>query len=133
MGKALDNTLTSPSPLASFYKFYDASLASDYNKSTIQRFIRYHLNIIRNQLAQSTYYTTVTNSNAITVPTIKYGNPEVPVGISGGVKPADYFYGLLSDASAEVETVTENTGEVVQVYKRFRIGIFACIFLFRKG
>ncbi|AXF41237.1 virion structural protein [Cyanophage S-TIM4] len=121
MGKALDNTLTSPSPLASFYKFYDASLASDYNKSTIQRFIRYHLNVIRNQLAQSTYYTTITNNNAITVPTIKYGNPEVPIGLSGGVKPADYFYGLLSDASAEVETVTENTGEVVQVYKRFRI------------
>ena len=121
MGQALDNTLTSPSTNAAFYAFYDSALASDYNKSTIQRFIRYHLNIIRNQLAQSTYYTTVTNSNAITVPTIKYGNPEVPVGISGGVKPADYFYGLLSDASAEVETVTENTGEVVQVYKRFRI------------
>ena len=121
MGQVLDNTLTSPSANAGFYAFYDSALASDYNKSTIQRFIRYHLNIIRNQLAQSTYYTTITNSNAITVPTIKYGNPEVPIGISGGVKPADYFYGLLSDASAEVETVTENIGEVVQVYKRFRI------------
>ena len=121
MGKALDNTLTSPSPLASFYKFYDASLASNYNKSTIQRFIRYHLNILRSQLAQSTYYTTITSKNAITVPAIRYGNPEVPIGISGGVKSADFFYGLLSDASAECEKIQENSGLVVQVYQRFRI------------
>ena len=121
MGKALDNTLTSPSPLASFYKFYDASLASNYNKSTVQRFIRYHLNIIRSQLAQSTYYTTITSKNAITVPAIRYGNPEVPIGISGGVKSADFFYGLLSDASAECEKIQENSGLVVQVYQRFRI------------
>ena len=53
------------------------------------------------------------------LPAIRYGNPEVPIGISGGVKSADFFYGLLSDASAECEKIQENSGLVVQVYQRF--------------
>ena len=46
MGQALDNTLTEPHLLTGFYKFYDSTAASDYTKATIQRFIRYALNII---------------------------------------------------------------------------------------
>ena len=36
MGQALDGTLTSPSPNAGFYSYYDSTAASDYAKISIQ-------------------------------------------------------------------------------------------------
>ena len=64
--KSLDNTLTSPSTNASFYKFFDSVKAGQYDKNSISRIIRYLLGIIRKQLAVDTTYTTITtNTNII--------------------------------------------------------------------
>ena len=121
MGQALDGTLTSPSPNAGFYSYYDSTAASDYAKISIQRLLRYGLNIIRNQLNVDTYYTTITQVNGISVPTKTYGTRDIPVGVSGGLTSSDYIYGTVSSQYAEIESVLENSGKVVQVYQRFRI------------
>jgi hypothetical protein len=121
MSKALNNTLTSPSTNAGFYKFYDATIASSYTKATIDSFIRYQLNIIRNQLDNSNYYVDITSNNAISVPTKTYGTRDIPVGIGGGISGSEYFYGLQSDVYGEVEKLSLNEGKIVKVYKRFRI------------
>ena len=121
MSKALNNTLTSPSTNAGFYKFYDATIASSYTKATIDSFIRYQLNIIRNQLDNSNYYVDITSNNVISVPTKTYGTRDIPVGIGGGISGSEYFYGLQSDVYGEVEKLSLNEGKIVKVYKRFRI------------
>ena len=121
MSKALNNTLTSPSTNAGFYKFYDSTIASSYTKETIDSFIRYQLNIIRNQLDNSNYYVDITSNNAISVPTKTYGTRDIPVGIGGGISGSEYFYGLQSDVYGEVEKLSLNEGKIVKVYKRFRI------------
>ncbi len=121
MSQALDNTLTSPSPNSGFYSYYDSTAASDYAKVSVMGFVRYGLNIIRNQLDVDSYYTTVIQNTGITVPTKTYGTREIPVGVSGGVTASDYIYGIVSSQYAEIENITENTGKVVQVYQRFRI------------
>ncbi len=121
MGQALDDTLTSPSTSAGFYKFYDSTAASDYNKATIQRSIRYALNIIRQQLTVDSYYTTLVQVNGISLVAKTYGTRDIPVGISGGLQGSDYIYGLNSDSYAELEGITVNEAQIVQVYKRFRI------------
>ena len=121
MGQALDNTLTEPSPASGFYKFYDSTAASDYSKVTIQRFIRYGLNIIRNQLNVDSYYTTLIQVNGISVPAKTFGTRDIPVGIAGGLNNADYIYGMLSNNYAELENISLNEGQIVQVYQRFRI------------
>ena len=121
MGQALDGTLTSPSPNAGFYSYYDSTAASDYAKISIQRLLRYGLNIIRNQLNVDTYYTTITQVNGISIPTKTYGTRDIPVGVSGGLTSSDYIYGTVSSQYAEIENVIENSGKVVQVYQRFRI------------
>ena len=121
MGQALDGTLTSPSTSAGFYSYYDATKAGDYTKATIQRSIRYGLNIIREQLTTDSYYTTLIQVNGISLVAKTYGVRDIPVGIAGGLQGSDYIYGLNSDSYAELEGITVNEAKVVQVYKRFRI------------
>ena len=121
MGQALDNTLTSPSTNAGFYSFYDSTAASDYTKATIQRFIRYGLNVIREQLNSDSYYTTLTQVTGISLVAKTYGIRDIPVGIAGGLQSSDYIYGLNSDSYAELESISLNEAKIVQVYKRFRI------------
>ena len=121
MSQALNNSLTSPSTNAGSYKYFDSTISSSYTKETIDAFIRYQLNIIRNQLNNSNYYVDIESNNAITVPSKTYGTRTIPVGIGGGIFGSEYFYGLQSDASGEVERLALNEGQVVKVYKRFRI------------
>ena len=121
MGKSLNNTLTSPSTNAGFYKFYDSTIASSYTKATIDSFIRYQLNIIRNQLDNSNYYIDINTNNAIVVPSKTYGTRDIPVGIGGGISNSEYFYGLQSNVYGEVERLSLNEGKIVKVYQRFRI------------
>ena len=121
MSQALDNTLTSPSPNAGFYAYYDSTAASDYAKVSVERWIRYGLDIIRNQLDVDSYYTTVSQNVGISVPTKTYGTRDIPVGVSGGLTTSDYIYGTVSSQYAEIESILENSGKVVQVYQRFRI------------
>ena len=80
-----------------------------------------NLGIIRNQLSNDTSYIGLTTYNGISLPTKNFGTRNIPVGFNGGLNPADFAYGLLSSAYAEVESVTLNEGLVVQVYSRFRI------------
>ncbi len=121
MQQALDNTLTSPSPNAGFYSFYDSTEAANYTVKSMSRIIRSNIDIIRNQIKTGTYYTQITSQNGISVPTKTYGVRSLPVGLGGGINNADYAYGLLSNVYGEVESITENSGKVVQVYQRFRI------------
>ncbi|BCU95640.1 MAG: hypothetical protein CM15mV10_0080 [uncultured marine virus] len=69
----------------------------------------------------STYYTDIIVQNGIVSPTKDYGTFDIPVGLAGGLNNADYLYGLASGSYAELEKVTMNEGEVVQIYQRFRI------------
>ena len=119
--RALSDTLVSPSTSATFSKFYDSAVASNYNSDTAMTVIRSSLNIIDNQLSDSEHYTTITENNAISVPTKVYGDRDIPVGISGELVQSDYIYSATSDASAEVQRLTLNEAKVVKVYKRFRI------------
>ena len=121
MSRALNGSNQSPSPSATFYEYYDATAAGDYEYVSIERLVRNNLNIIRNQLDSSAYYATISLNNAISIPTKKYGTRTIPVGLGGGLRNADHIYGIQSDAHAELERVTENSGKVVQVYQRFRI------------
>ena len=118
---SLDNSLTSPSPAAGFYSFYSSTDAANYTKASVSAMLRSNLGIIRNQLSNDTSYIGLTTYNGISLPTKKYGTRNIPVGFNGGLNPADFAYGLLSSAYAEVESVTLNEGLVVQVYSRFRI------------
>jgi|SaaInlV_120m_DNA_3_1039746.scaffolds.fasta_scaffold00199_3 hypothetical protein len=120
-GLALSNLLPSPSTNASFYKFYDAAAASNYNTDTINAFIRVSIDVIREQLKSSLYYTTITENNGLTIPVKTYGDRDIPVGISGQIIGSDYFYSSDRDLYAEIQTVTENEAEIAKVYKRFRI------------
>ena len=117
----LDNSLTSPSPSAGFYSFYSSTDAANYTKASVSAMLRANLGIIRNQLSNDTSYIGLTTYNGISLPTKNFGTRNIPVGFNGGLNPADFAYGLLSSAYAEVESVTLNEGLVVQVYSRFRI------------
>ena len=121
MQAALNNTLTTPSPNAGFYTFYSSTDAANYNNKAMGRIVRSNLDIIRNQIKTGTYYTQITSQNGITVPTKTYGARSIPIGLSGGLSNADYAYGLLSNVYGEIESITENSGKIVQVYQRFRI------------
>ena len=121
MIKALTGSLISPSTNAGFYSYYDNTINTDYKYRSIERLVRYNLNIIREQLAVDSYYTGIISSNGVSVPTKTYGNRSIPTGIQGGLQNSIYVYGLQSNANAEIETITENSGKVVQVYQRFRI------------
>ena len=116
----LDNSLTSPSTAAGFYSFYSSTDAANYTKASVSAMLRTNLRIITNQLSNDTSYIGITTYNGISIPTKAYGNAVVPVGVNGGLNPADFVYGLLSNAYCEVESVTLNEGLVAQVYSRFR-------------
>ena len=121
MTQALTNALTSPASNSNFYSYYDSAEAANYAPRSISALIRNGLNIIDTQLSNSSYYTTLTTVNGISVPTKTYGTRVIPVGIGGGLKSADFFYGTYSDSRAELESISVNEGRIVKVYKRFRI------------
>ena len=119
--QVLDGSLQSPSPLTDFIRYYDSTNASEYNKESISRLIRYYIEIIEEQLKNSSYYTSVIPKTGISVPVKVYGDRDAITGVPGNVGPSEYFYGLLSDHSAELESIRENEGVVVKVYTRLRI------------
>ena len=120
MDRALRNQLASPSTSGGFYKFFDSTAATEYTSDQINAVVINSLDIIRKQLRDSTYYTTLTSANGISVPTRLYGERDIPVGISGGVSSSDYIYGLISDIIGEVKTITGNEAKIVKVYQRVR-------------
>ena len=119
--QALDDTLVSPGTNSTFLKFYSTPASAHYDKRSISGIIRSNLNLLREQLKQDTYYTGVAQVNGLTIPALTYGTRSIPAGVGGGLAPADFLYGLSSDAFAELEDITMNEGKVVQVYQRFRI------------
>jgi hypothetical protein len=121
MKQALNNTLVSPSPSASFYPFYDTASAAYYNTDTAMTLIGSSLDIISGQLKDNEHYTTITGNNALPTLTKFYGDIVVPVGISGEIVQSDYAYSVTSDVSAEIQQLTLNEAKVAKVYKRFRI------------
>ena len=118
---ALRQDLTSPSSTAGFYAYSDASLAATYNADAITRTFRSNFNILKTQLEDDSYYTTLTSISGISVPSSTYGTRNIPIPLGGGIFGADNIYGLFSDSLAEVESVTKNEAQIVKVYKRFRI------------
>ena len=121
ISQALQNGLTQPSPNAGFYKYFDATAFADYNERSIHRLVRYQLNILRNQIKTGTYFTQININNGVSLPTKTYGTRTLPIGVSGGLNNADFMYGTSSDSYGELESLSENSGKVVQVYQRFRI------------
>ena len=121
MKQALSDTLVSPSPAASFYKFHDTASAAYYNTDTAMTLIGSSLDIISGQLKDNEHYTTITGNNALPTLTKFYGDIVVPVGISGEIVQSDYAYSVTSDVSAEIQQLTLNEAKVAKVYKRFRI------------
>ena len=145
--RALSNSLISPSPSASFYKFYDSTAAANYNANTAMSLVRSSLDIILNQLSDNGYYTNITENNAIpaiaqstpvsnystgysssgtgssvtSTLTKVYGERNIPVGITAELVQSDYLYSIDTDASAELQKITLNEAKVAKVYKRFRI------------
>ena len=121
VGRALADELPSPSESASFYKFFDTAAATKYDANTINGFVRTSIDIIKEQLKSSIYYTTITENNPLTVPVKNYGDRNIPVGISGEIIGSDFIYSEDKDNYAEIQTVTLNEANIAKVYKRFRI------------
>ena len=121
VGRALADELPSPSESASFYKFFDTAAATKYDANTINGFVRTSIDIIKEQLKSSIYYTTITENNPLTVPVKNYGDRSIPVGISGEIIGSDFIYSEDKDNYAEIQTVTLNEANIAKVYKRFRI------------
>ena len=118
---ALDQNLTSPSAEASFYAYTNATLASNYTTDPALRAFRYTLNLYREQLKDTNYYTNIPSVSGLVAATKTYGTRNIPIPLGGGISQADFFYALSSNAYAEVQSVSENSGKVVKSYKRFRI------------
>ena len=118
---ALNQTLTSPSPGASFYSFTSTVLANNYNSLSVMRIVRYLLGMVRKQLKNNAHYTTIVNQTGIVTPAKTYGTRNIPIPLGGGINNADNFFGATSGAYAEVESVTKNEAKLVQIYSRFRI------------
>ncbi|AOO02099.1 hypothetical protein Np151112_088 [Synechococcus phage S-RIM2] len=127
MIQSLTNELISPSTAATISSFYQDPNGSDaltdgvYSETSVSRLIRLGVSTITKQLADDTHYTGITQINGVGFVDKTYGDRDLPVGISGGLNQADYFYGLDSDAHAELSSSTLNEGKIVKVYKRFRI------------
>ena len=119
--QALKNQLVSPSENASFLKYYDAAVDVNYNADSVFGVVRTSLGIITEQLKSSTYYTTVTGVNGITLQTKVYGDRDIPVGISGELGGSDFIYATNSNSRAEIQSIEENEAKIVKVYKRFRV------------
>ena len=118
---ALEQNLTSPSPGASFYSYTSTDLAKDYDPLAIQRVVRYLIDMVRKQLTNNAHYTDVTNYSAIVTPAKTYGTRNIPIPLGGGINNADNFFGATSGSYAEVENITANEAELVQIYTRMRI------------
>ena len=118
--QALKNQLVSPSENASFLKYYDAAVDVNYNADSVFGVVRSSLGIITEQLKSSTYYTTVTGVNGITLQTKVYGDRDIPVGI-GELGGSDFIYATNSNSRAEIQSIVENEAKIVKVYKRFRV------------
>ena len=94
-----------------------------------QQMVRYLINILDNQLENDTYVNSIVAATGITVPASTFGLREYYSGVwrdyptptSGAISQADAFYGLLSDAYAEVQSIVANEAQLVKEYKRFRI------------
>ena len=124
---SISNELVVPSPLAVVGSFYQDPTSADalpdgnYSNESIARLIRYGTSTIKNQFINDSYYTNLTQYNAVTFGSKNYGVRDIPVGITGGLNASDYFYGLSSDSNAELANLTTNEGLIVKVYRRFRI------------
>ena len=119
--QALNNQLASPSANSAFTKFYDSSVAANYNSNSIFGVAKQSLNIITQQLKSSSYYTTISTVNGIPTLTKNYGTRDIPVGISGELIGSDFVYATGSSSRAEVQSIIENEGKIVKVFKRFRL------------
>ena len=94
-----------------------------------QRMVRYLINIIDQQLENDTFVNSLLPASGISIPASTYGLREYfpgvwrdyPTPASGNIDPADSFYGQLSNAYAEIATLTANQAKLVKEYKRFRI------------
>ena len=65
MNAALAQTLTSPSPLATFLSYTDATLASGYTAANGQAVVNYLIGLYESQLIDSSFYTTLGTQNNI--------------------------------------------------------------------
>ena len=121
MNAALAQTLTSPSPLATFLSYTDATLASGYTAANGQAVVNYLIGLYESQLIDSSFYTTLGTQNNIELTPKTYGTRNIPVPFGGQIQASSFVYGLLSDANAEVRGYSVNEGEVVKEYLRLRV------------
>ena len=118
---ALVQNLTSPSPLSGFFAYTNSTLQSIYSANSWMSVIRRNFNIIRQQLTNDSYITTIDNTSGVIVPTKTYGTRSIPVPLSGAVQNADNIVGLDSGAYSEIAEIANNEAKIVKVYQRFRI------------
>ena len=119
--QALDETLVNPSPLASFIPYTNSVLSSTYTTDSWISVVRRNFNILRQQLLNDSYISTIDNYSGVTVPASTYGTRSIPIPLGGRVSSADNIYGLESDAYAEIESLQTNQAKIVEIYQRFRI------------
>ena len=129
MGQALRQQLTSPAPTSGFFAYTNNTLASNYTAEIVDRIPRELIGFIQSQLDNDSYVNGLTTKSGVVVPAKTFGATEYSTGVwrdyptplGGGINASDSFYGLLSDAKAEVERVTANSAKLVKSFKRFRI------------
>ena len=104
--------MTSPSPLATFLSYTDATLASGYTAANGQAVVNYLIGLYESQLIDSSFYTTLGTQNNIELTPKTYGTRNIPVPFGGQIQASSFVYGLLSDANAEVRGYSVNEGDV---------------------
>lgn len=119
--ETLTETLVSPSPNSGFISYTNPTLSATYTPESIQRIIRYNLNIIQQQLILDSYIEDIDTQSGIVIPASTYGTRVIPVPLGGGINSADNVYGLYSDTFAEVEAIFDNEAKIVKIYQRMRI------------
>lgn len=118
---ALLGNLTSPSTNAGFFAYTNTTWQTYYNPYSFARIARVNLDLIRNQILDSEYYTTVDLISGVSYSTKTYGNRNIPIPLGGGITFSDNFYALSSNNYAEIQSIIKNQAKVVKQYQRFRI------------
>ena len=123
--KAMDKTLISPSPNASFPAFYKDDLRG-YDSADYMPQILEIIEMYRSQYKDAKYYESLTQVSGLSFMEKTYvepGSRVIPAALAGGIVSNEYMYGTYSDASAESKTIYSNSADVIKKVIRIRYTI----------
>jgi hypothetical protein len=122
--QAIRETLASPSPFASFYRYEDPSIALTAGELTgLDAFLDDKMSILLGTLNNSNYLEVneIVPFSGLEVPTPNYPTRLDLTGITGKLSEGDYIFGETSQFRGEIESITTNRATIKKVLKRIRV------------